>query len=180
MINGGHKRRFFKRSWNKKKEFLAWMWRRCGGIFLISNTERDLKNYMLLNRCLQQNWGSVKMPQSLSPIKQIAVLSFTRAGRLTGLNYDGGVKERHITSSLHFSWIHFTVVDLNMTERRHTHTKNCRQLTDNWRAGQGTDRWQAAWLRGESCRKCETCRCISVHVGGNIWPERPSLGYFSL
>lgn len=61
---------------------------------------------MLLKRCLEQNWGSVKMPQSLSPIKQIAVWSFTRAGRLTGLNYDGGVRERHITSSLHFSWIH--------------------------------------------------------------------------
>lgn len=68
------------------------------------------------------------MPQSLSPIKQIAVLSFSRAGRLTGLNYDGGVRERHVTSSLHFSWIHFTIVDLNLTQKRHK--KNCRQLTD--------------------------------------------------
>lgn len=44
---------------------------------------------------------------------------FYQTGRLTGLNYDG-VRERHITSSLHFSWIYLTVVDLNMTEKRHT------------------------------------------------------------
>ena len=73
-------------------------------------------------------------------------LSFTRADcALTGPpNYDGGVRGEDtspLLSSLLF-WIHFTIVDLNLTEekargRRKKKEKRARQLTDNWRAGQG-------------------------------------------
>lgn len=56
------------------------------------------------------------MPSSLSSIKQY--LNYKTSHILTGLNDDAAVCAGHMSSPLYFSWIHFTVVDLNLTEER--------------------------------------------------------------
>lgn len=87
MINGSHKR-VFMRSWNKKKDF----WHECGGnvevYFLISYTQKKIYNndnhleklHAIKSVSVAELQRHIKIPWSLSPIKQIAVLSLTRPG----------------------------------------------------------------------------------------------------
>lgn len=111
MINGSHKRVFLSALGTKKKDF----WHECGGnvevYFLISYTQKKKYNndnhleklHAIKSVSVAELQRHIKIPWSLSPIKQIAVFSLTRPG---GVNRPCAVMERlgeiiqHVLSAL--------------------------------------------------------------------------------